>query len=196
MPLASPRAYMLVALAWFAFAPLYPGNASASLIGDTVECSRSNNDGTCDPTSAVVSGGTEFVAGFVSGPLDAWGVDLDASTVAIRYLRDDFTFGCGICGGIVLEDLDWFGDPTGFISGVTGFNSSGVTPDGGLPIDLTRVSFGPHSVSIDLDNSRWEFDSFIEFQLVTSHSVPEPTTLVLLGLGVLGAGVARRRRAS
>ena len=174
-----------------------PTAANATLIGDTVGCGISSLEiWACSPTTAVVGGSQEFLLNiFLNGTNEpprtdiALGVDLGANSARISNATPfDQAFGLGAEEILILLDLDFSGGGT--IVGITNLIVSGA-----LFLDISDITFTGHSVQVNLHGSEWGSSSFVSFDFVTG-TVPEPGTLALLGLGLLGLGFTRRRRAN
>lgn len=185
------------AIAICSAAMMAPTVVSASLIGteitgdwDYVDTSLSPIGG-ATPSVATVGPGIEFStnlggSGFIdsadfSGP--------DGHRLELSYMR---TGG----GGTFAEktwtfsDLDW-GSVIGQLDNVIFDVASSVNGNATIgAIDATSFSITLPSLAV-AGNSKasWFFD------LEVTHNVPEPATGILLGLGLLGLGLARKKSA-
>ena len=117
-------------------------------------------------------------------------IDIGASHITVQTLG--FQLGYDPNTSIILSDLDWVG-LSGEIIGIANFSTSGTT--GIADFD---VSFTAHSVTFDLSDSGWDLGGagIAQWDLVTSHRIPEPTTLALFCLGLVGLGFTRKKSTS
>ncbi len=172
--------------------------ANATLIGDQVLIEQNRTAlGTLRDDLVTVGGGVELscpgafelcsanIPGFSGGSIDI-GIStilFDLGTITSANFTTD-TFN-----GYIFSDLDWTDGP-GEILGV-----SLITDVDGL--DLTRVSFGTDFVAVNFSALSLDADdTFFELALDVSHDVPEPSTIGLLGAGLLGLGFIRRRQSA
>ncbi len=175
----------LAALVWLSIG--FAVSAQASLIGDTVSCAITPTPfWQCDTPTAVVGAGHEFELFIPTSNDFGFNVDLDASSVTVSSNKQD-VFGLGASEFLTLSDLDWVG-VNGVIVGITNFSTSA-----GTMMSISDVTFNEHAVFIDMNNTSWTSGSFYSFDLATRHSVPEPTTLFLIGFGLAGIGCARKK---
>ena len=169
----------------------FSGAAQASLLGQTVTCTGGSL--ACKPLAGgVVGAGTEFelVDTIFGQEFGVWGIDLGENSISMLNIAGPGSYGDFPGFTFTLGDLFWSNDPTATITGIANFTSDGTTG-----MDADDVSVAANALTIDYGGSIWQTGSFISFDLVTSHSaLPEPATLALFGLGLLGLGVALRRR--
>lgn len=103
-------------------------------------------------------------------------------------------------GSLSLADLDWVGMP-GAITDVSlftsGVSTSTQSSTDGTSLDLSDITFGADFVSWNMASTHWDVGSFATFTLQTTHTgVPEPSTLALISLGLVGLGFSRKRKAA
>lgn len=160
--------------------------ASATLIGtsvnilwqddvnntlDTVLVSATDTELTCPGSPAFNACSTQFMIGGES-------IDINEGQILIDLLEGP-GFGANGDATLTFADLTW-GSVDGFITGVTATSSLvGLTTD-----------FGANFISVTFQANQNLGDVQLDF--TTAH-VPEPTTLVLLSLGLAGLGFTRRR---
>jgi hypothetical protein len=115
-------------------------------------------------------------------------IDIGASTISYNHPVIPSGFNSGDFNGFEFSDLDWVGDH-GFLVGFTrDTNIAG--------LDVSRVAFGDDFIRINLQGlAANTTDRF--FVLTLDHSpIPEPTSAILFGAGLLVVGSALRRRAA
>ena len=154
--------------------------AHASLIGNTVSCNQTSSSSgySCNSSTATVGSGPEFTLILNGGTGSDITEDFTANGLTV-------TFESGLhfnATNIVNADLTsaFTGYSVTSITGFTGLSASNISLNNGL-LDLNLVgSESSPGASINL--------------ALTTAATPEPSSLALLGTGILGAlGVARKR---
>lgn len=158
------------------------------LTGDTI-----TSNAFFTPATAVVGSGVEFTNSLFG--TDTWTADFDDNY---------FTLGVSTTSNIGGADgFEWVFNDLDFSDGGYISNVELVSFIGSSFVDPTGISFTDHSVAYTMD--RLSLGSFPQeketsgtFKITTSAvvSVPEPSTIMLFGMGLIGLALSRKRSAS
>ena len=174
----------------------FAGLASAGVIGDTVTMGRYLNGqtigpgtGCCGPVDVVVAAGTGDLTNLSSGN----NLYVDMDDLLIRLLLGPFGgSGGGFSDHLIrIEGIDFFGDAVRYLTGITIMSFGNISG-----FSLANITFADHSVIFNVGSWNWSGGQEIDVALTfsDSNSVPEPGSLTLLGLGIVGLGIVRRRK--
>lgn len=184
----------------FLFLSLMSADVSATFIGDTISISAPGIPG--DTTNIVASSGTDLVfndrVGFGTGPDEYISVDIGITNIAVDLFAQDNFWGWqpGIPDDpftISFTDLDFNSDENSIITSIS-FVSSGFFASG-----LSATLVGPKTVNILVPLSSFgescggQFCGNISVSINTK-TVPEPSSLALFLLAILGVYISNRNK--
>jgi hypothetical protein len=155
---------------------------AAELVGNTIACEQINPSSTftCNMAQAVVGDGREFTIGN-GNPFIALNF-IEGDRLRIRSISPGpFTLGQTI---IQLENLSQIFQSFSFVnSNIGGFDAGDISLANGI-------------LTLDFQGTSWDQNDRANIDLFATSAVPEPSTwmMLILGLGAIGASLRFQRR--
>lgn len=178
----SIRKLVSIAAAVTAISAALPANA-ALLAGETVGFKYIFPDQSSvfqDMGTAVVGAGVEFT-NFSYFNLDVADTAITASSFAFGSSWTSSAFN-----GFVLTD-------TNNAVTITSVSVDPLTNMAGL--DSSRISFDAHNIYVNWNGLSFDPSTIVKLDINGGGTVPEPTSIALAALGLLGLSISRRRKA-